>query len=271
MDTSDARPSGAWLGKQLSDTLSLLALIASILLGAMAWNEIKGSRSVGKDVENTITVSGEGERFARPDTATFTFAATAEAKVVADAQQQVRVIVDASLVFLREQGIEERDIKTVGYDVYPRYEYREDSIRSCPIGYCPPSGEQVLAGYTVTETISVKIRDEAKVGAILGGVGTAGVSTISGLTFTIEDEDVLKREARQAAIEEARRKAEELAGDLGVRLVRITAFTESGDMPVYARLETVNQDAVGGVPTPQVPAGENRIVSQVSITYEIRD
>jgi uncharacterized protein YggE len=217
---------------------------------------------------NVITVSGEGEVFAPADVATFTFGAQATADTVDQAQTQVTQKVDASLEALEQFEIAERDIKTENYQVYPRYEYQNgicDGVR------CGPS-TQVLIGYEASQTISIKVRNLADAGSVIGAVGAAGATNISGLTFTIDDEDELKREARQSAIAEAKEKAEVLAEDLDVRLVRIVSFNENewgGPTPMYARAESADSMSMGGG-APTLPTGENTIVSNVSITYEIR-
>jgi uncharacterized protein len=101
-----------------------------------------------------------------------------------------------------------------------------------------------------------------------------GANNVSGLSFTIDDEDALTAEAREQAINDAEEKAEELADQLGVSLVRIVGFNEGGGgYPVqYARAEmtmmALDEGAVGSAPS--LPVGENKISSFVTITYEIR-
>ena len=99
---------------------------------------------------------------------------------------------------------------------------------------------------------------------------------MSGLSFTIDDEDELRAEARADAIEDAEGKADELAAQLGVTLVRIVGFSEDGNgyYPApYLKREVMTMaadSAVGGAVAPELPMGENKIQSNVTITYEIR-
>jgi uncharacterized protein YggE len=96
---------------------------------------------------------------------------------------------------------------------------------------------------------------------------------VSGLTFTIDDESALQREARKKAIDDAKTKAQQLAKDLGVSLSRIVSFSENNGspMPMYYRADAM---AMGGAmeakSAPSVPTGQNKISSDVSITYEIK-
>jgi uncharacterized protein YggE len=96
---------------------------------------------------------------------------------------------------------------------------------------------------------------------------------MSGPNFTIDKEDVLKEQARKMAIDEAKEKAEKLSKDLGVKLVRIVSFSENNGgygMPMYYDKEMSAVSSAGRAPAPELPTGENKIISNVTITYEIR-
>ncbi len=248
--------------------LALFLLVAT--LGAL-----KGYKYIGSGVTatNTITVSGEGEVFAVPDTATFSVTVQEEAKEVKTAQETATKKNNAIVAYLKEQGIDEKDFQTTDYNVYPQYDYIQ---AACSGGYCP-GGRQVLRGYQVSQTITVKVRDTQKAGDLLSGVGSLGASSVSGLSFTIDDQDALEAEARDKAIKQAEEKAEALAKSLGVRVIRVVGFSENGYQPYYAYgrgagMDTaVAQEAKLAVaPSPDLPTGQNKILSNVSVTYEIR-
>ncbi len=249
----------------------VLAIALSAFLIVQTVGVVKSYRYIGGEnvPSNVITVSGEGEVFAPADIASFTFSVQTNASTVALAQEMATEAIDSALTKLKDLGIEDRDIKTLDYSVYPKYEY--DQV-ICTDFRCPPSSQR-LVGYEVNQTISVKVRNVEKAGNILGSLGDTGVTNVSGLSFTIDDEDALNREARKMAIEDAREKAEELAKDLGVRLVRIISFSEGGNgyYPAVYRTEALGMG--GGADAkaePQIPVGENKIISNVTITYEIR-
>lgn len=255
-------------------TIALAAL--AIWGAASAFKTFKEFKFVGSGTTatNTITVSGEGEVFAVPDLATFSVTVTEEAKEVKDAQKVATKKINDIIAYLKAQGIEEKDIKTTSYNVYPKYEWVETQVE-CIRYPCPPHGEQQMTGFEVSQSVEVKVRDTEKAGDILSGVGNLGVNTVSGLSFTIDEEDKLNAEARAEAIDDARGKAEELAAQLGVSLVRIVGFNENGGgYPMYAKREmavmAMDAGGFGGAPAPELPVGENKIVSNVSVTYEIR-
>ena len=251
-----------------------LGMLALFLL-VLTVSALKEWRYIGTGVPatNTITVSGEGEVFAVPDTATFSVTVQEEAKEVKDAQKVATEKSNAIIAYLKGKGIEEKDIKTADYSVYPQYDYLQDTV--CREGYCPP-GRQTLRGFQVSQTLTVKVRDTEKAGDLLSGVGSLGASSVSGLSFELDksDQNAKEAEARGLAIDDAREKAEALAKQLGVSLVRIVGFSENGNYPMYyAKAEmSMVADGRGGAPAPapEIPVGENKITSNVSVTYEIK-
>lgn len=248
-----------------------LCMLAIFLLVATL-GELKGLRFIGSGVAatNTISVSGEGTVFAVPDIATFSVTVQNTAKDVTTAQDATTKKGNDIIAYLKSQVVDEKDIQTTDYSVNPQYEWNQGV---CPQGgYCP-NGKQVLTGYQVSETLTVKVRDTKKAGGLLSGVGSRGATQVSGLSFTIDNEDAVKDAARDKAIAQAKGKAEVLAKSLGVSLVRVVGFSEGGGGgPIYYAKATAMDVGMGGAssPAPEVPVGQNKIVSDVSVTYEIR-
>lgn len=260
---------------------AVLVIVLTVYVGALALSALKNYRYIGGGYGNVITVSGEGEVFAVPDIAEFGFSVVSEAASLDEAQADAAERMNAVIAYLREQGIEERDIKTTNYSANPRYEYHDAAVSYPSMGGgAEPAmmpvwngGEtRVLVGYEVRQTLSVKVRDTDEAGTIAAGVGELGVTDIYGPNFTIDDEDDLRRDARKAAIEDAQEKARQLAKDLDVRLVRVVSFSENGGgyYPMYAKAEMSFDSAMGGATAPELPVGENQVSAYVTITYEIR-
>lgn len=254
-------------------------IITSVAVGVVLFaflfvktlEEIKGYGLIGKDVppQSIITISGKGEKVVTPDIAEFSFSVIKEGKTVGDAQEGATKTMNAAIAVIKESGIEEKDIKTTGYNMYPRYEYRK-STALCNEWGCPP-GNQVLVGYEVSQSVSVKVRKISDAGSIISKIGAVGVSQVSGLTFSIDKEDEVKDEARSIAINDAQAQAKLLAKQLGVKLVRIVNFSESGNYPIYyGKAAGLGMGGDANTPVPELPAGENTITSNVTITYEIR-
>jgi len=258
---------------KLFGVVQIVGFLVAIYLATQIVSVLKEYKYIGTGVQagSTIFVSGNGEVFAVPDIATVTFSATKEAKTMELAQKDVTDRVNSSIDFLKKSGVLEKDIKTTNYNAYPKYEYQRDT-EQCASGYCPP-GKQTLVGYEVSETVSIKIRNTDDAGKIIAGLGKLKVSDISGPNFEIDDEDALKAEARKKAIDDAKAKADILADELDVKLVRVVSFSESnGNYPIYFSKTAVGMggDASEASPAPQIAKGENKINVNVSISYEIK-
>lgn len=220
------------------------------------------------DGTRQISVSGEGKIAMKPDMATFSASILTEAKNLKDAQTENNLRSEAVVKFLEDQEIEEKNLKTIGYSIIPQYQYFNNS--PCYSFPCPPTQKPEITGYEVRHTLEIKIAGLEKVDSLLDGVTANGANEVSSIQFGFEDDKGLRESARKQAIEDAKKKAEVLARDLGVRLGSIVNFSESGiGVPIFARSADFG---LGGeaAPSPSVQAGEQEIRANVTITYELR-
>jgi uncharacterized protein len=245
---------------KLKEILMVISGIFIIVLifyfGVKTFNETDNNM----DQQNVISVAGLGEVFAKPDIAEISLSVEKEAVLVIDAQKSATDAANKVVAFLKQSGIEDKDIKTTNYNIYPRYDYLKTG--------------QVLRGYVVSQTLDVKIRKIDDAGKILGGATLAGANQVGGINFTIDDMEAVKREARQAAINDAKEKAKQLAKDLGVRMGKLINYSENGNgyiLPMYSDKTSV-LGMGGGVeaPVPQIPSGENKVTINVTLTYGIK-
>jgi len=189
------------------------------------------------------------------------FSVVGEKKTVIEAMAENTKKMNSVIEAIKSQGVEEKDLKTTNFSISPRYEWYEKSE-------IYPAGKRVLVGYEVNQTLQVKIRDLTKIGNIIQVATKAGANQVGDLQFTIDKQDELKSQARKEAIEKAKVMAKEIAGQLGVKLVKITNFSENAIAPIpYPYF--MEKAMSGGAETPQIQTGENKIEVQVSITYEI--
>jgi len=138
----------------------------------------------------------------------------------------------------------------------------------CPANsYCPP-GESVQDGFSVNQTVSVKVRDTNKASAVITGVGERGATDISNLNFTIDDVSVLETEAREKAIANAKEKAVALAKQLNVRIIRFTGYYEENSDTYMDSMMSRESDA-SDFEGPSLPVGEQSTVVKVNLTYEV--
>ncbi|MDD2753416.1 MAG: SIMPL domain-containing protein [Candidatus Portnoybacteria bacterium] len=244
--------------KYLPGAVLAVAAFLIIFLAAAAYTKIIEGRYVGQSSQykNTISVSGEGKVVAKPDISQVSLSVISDAATVAAAQKDNTDKMNKITQAMKDLGVKEEDLKTTSYSVMPRYQYI--------------SGRSDIIGYEVVQNLDVKIRDLTKVGDVLSKAATAGANQVGSLTFTFDNPEAQQNEARAKAIEQAKQKAGDLAKSLGVSLGKITSFNESSagqPIPMYAS-DARGQGGGGGV-VPQIQAGQNEIIIDVNLTYEI--
>ena len=269
-----------WPRLMAACALGMLALFLLVL----TVSALKSYRYIGTGITptNTIQVDGMGQVVAVPDTATFTVSVQDTASDVQTAQTKATTDGNAIINYLEGQGIASTDIQTTDYEINPQYSY---SQANCPVPvydpgtgastsvYCPP-GKQTLTGYQVSQTLSVKVTDTSKAGTILAGVGSEGASSVSGLSFTVSDQDTLMEQAQQKAIAEAQGKAQALAKSLGVQIVGVVSDSARTERHARHLPDGIRDQRERRRPHPlplrKFPTGQNTITDNVTVTYEIQ-
>jgi uncharacterized protein YggE len=259
--------------KQIVKYAMILAIVLAVFIGVKTINALKEYSYIGKDVPamNTVSVVGKGEISVKPDVASFVYSVIEEGKTAGEAQDKATKKSNAVIEALKNAGVAEKDIKTASYNIYPKYEY---VTVSCTTYSCPPS-KSVISGYEVNQSVEVKVRNIEKAGDMLALVGGLNVSNVSSLSFVVDDMDALKAEVRKRAIIDAKEKAKVLSKELGVKFDTIISFYENnGDgYPITAErtYDSYGMGAVGAVKvSPELPVGENKLTTQVTITYSIK-
>lgn len=216
----------------------------------------------------SITVTGEGEVTALPDVATITLTVREEAKTVPEAQKVAEAKVAQVLKSLNALNIEKKDTKTLSYTINPKY---EPQTASYCVGYTCPPVKTVVVGYEVAQTIQINVRKIDQAGEVIGVIGKANITEVSGPEFKVEDMDKAKAEAKAIAIKKAEDKAKVTAKALHVGLGSILSFSEDngGNYPMYARAEMMSMKVVGASDAVSLPQGESVIKSTVTITYTL--
>jgi uncharacterized protein len=210
--------------------------------------------------EATIMVSGEGEATVAPDMAVISLAVVRDADTAAEALSANSAAMTEVLAALKAQGIAEKDLQTTDFSIQPKYkqETRTDGTYEAP----------VIVGYTVSNGLTVRVRDLAKLGTILDQSVKLGVNQGGGISFTNDDPEATVEAARKQAVEKAAAKAKTLTEAAGVKLGRIVEISENFARPmpqVYAAAPMAKM-ADESVP---IASGENLYTVTVNITYAI--
>jgi len=210
--------------------------------------------------EATIMVSGEGEATVAPDMAVISLAVVRDADTAAEALSANSAAMSEVLAALKAQGIAEKDLQTTEFSIQPKYKQdtRTDGSYEAP----------VIVGYTVSNGLTVRVRDLAKLGTMIDESVKLGVNQGGGISFTNDDPEATIEAARKQAVEKAAAKAKTLTEAAGVKLGRVVEISENFARPmpqVYAAapMAKMTDEAM------PIASGENLYSVTVNITYAI--
>jgi uncharacterized protein len=233
-------------------------IVSMVLLGALILSAC-GPAAVSSGNERTLNVNGTGQVFITPDIAYLYVGVHTEKSTAAEAvsanNAQTQQVIDA----LKNFGVDEKDIHTSSFSIWPIDRYDPATGTS--------TGEKY---YAVDNTVYVTARDLTKLGALLDTVVKAGANSINSIQFDLADKTEVMKQARAAAVANAKSQAEELAGLANVSLVEITNISYTDSTPyVYAEM---GRGGGGGGIQANVPIepGQMTITANVSVTYEIK-
>ena len=213
-----------------------------------------------------IEVEGEGTVYRAPDLATTQLTVLRNAPTAAEGLAEVNKAIGDVSAAMAEFGVEKRDLRTVGFQISPQYQYdnRQDGPQA------PPK----LVGYEVRNTLSVKVRDLSKLGALLDKAVTLGVNEGGSIQFEIDNPTEATQEARRLAVVDAKARAQTLAEASGLKLGRVLliqdgAIRREPSPPIpFAEMKLAAAPASGRVP---VEIGENAVRADIRVVYEMQN
>ncbi|PJE57964.1 MAG: hypothetical protein COU81_03265 [Candidatus Portnoybacteria bacterium CG10_big_fil_rev_8_21_14_0_10_36_7] len=242
----------------------LIAAVIIFFIGLFIYTKLAGPipffvNSVQTTKASFFQADGTGKAAAAPDIAKISFGVTKNSATVSDAQNQVNSNINSILKSLKDLSIEEKDIKTTNYSVYPNYNYNET--------------RQQISGYTVTQNIDVEIKKIDKVNKAVDAITTNGGNLVGQISFDFDKEirRKLEDQARKEAVEMAREKAQSLANASGITLGKIINVEENSNnrpVPIYS-----DSVGLGGAPVEkatEITPGQSAIQISVILSYEIR-
>jgi uncharacterized protein YggE len=303
---------------ELNSLLKIVSILLILSLTILAVSNI-GERKGGKalDQQDVIVVSGHGEINVKPDTTKFTISVTETGRDIKSSQDAATNKINAAIVILKQNGVLDKNIKTLNFNTYPKYSSRTSScatekvsvvkskatstavktpvvkgvasstktvlgitsvasVNSSVGSVIPPCVDKTteIVGYETNQSIEVKITDISKnpdlAGTLVTMVGNVGV-TVGELTNFVDNMDKAKQTARDQAIQKAKIQAQGIAQALGIKLGKITSFSENsnGGYPYPMMMSSKMTDSAESA-VANLPVGENKITSDVNITYSIR-
>jgi uncharacterized protein YggE len=201
----------------------------------------------------TLTMSGQGEERATPDTATLSAGVASEAATAAAALAANTARMQGVFAALKKLGIADKDMQTANFSVSPQMASNNTQ---------PPH----VIGYQVSNQVQIRLDDVGKLGAALDALVSAGANQMNGVEFSIRDSALLMTQARTDAVADAKTKADTYAKAAGVTLGPILSISESDNMgprPVFMAVRAMAGKAV------PVAAGETSVTANVAMVWEI--
>ncbi len=234
-------------------------VIAALIVGATALGAVLArpatiqAAQTGGTLVRQITVVGTGEAKATPDRATVQLGVQSEAATAREALTANSTSMTGLIEQLTQLGIAASDIQTSNFNISPTY---SDDGRT-------------VSGYQVTNMVSVIIRDVGAAGDLLDKVVSAGANAVYGIGFSIDNPQALQAAARDAAIADARARAQAMATAAGGSVGQILTLSETIDSPPPVLMQRA-EAAMAADAAPPIQAGEQAVSAQVQITYELR-
>jgi uncharacterized protein YggE len=247
---------GAWSPKYV------LALVAIVLLAGIITISILRERITNQQFRS-VTITGQGKVTYQPDLAIVTLGVQID-KVAKpeDALNQLNSKVANIINEIKKAGINAEDIQTQNYSLYPQYDYKDNV--------------SVVSGYNANEQMVIKVKNYDKspdvLAKVISAASKAGANQVNNLSFDASNMNDLKQQARVKAIADAKQKSAALASAAGIQLKDITGWYENLVQPLPYGTDNSAKGGVGGgaVNVPNTPAGDNEIIIEIGVTYNIK-
>lgn len=206
--------------------------------------------------KKTINVSGQSKVSVSPDFATIILGVVTEDKDAKTAQKANAASMEKVIASIKAAGISEDDIKTVNYSINPKYDYNKET------------GASSIVGYSVSNNVSVTVRNIDKTGSVIDAAADSGVNTSSSISFGISNYEDYYNTALKNAVLAAKKKAGTVADALGVKLKDPVTVNEGGGYNPLTNYAVYDMRAEGLAAATPIQAGSIEITAYVSIVYE---
>ena len=205
----------------------------------------------------TLSVIGEGKVNVSPDIAVMYLSVVTRDPYINTAWDNNNAKVEAVIAAIKGQGVKEADIRS-DFNLYQQEKYDENGL---------PTGEIIYV--VVTHTLTVVVRDLTKVGAVLGAAQGAGVNSVGGVSFSLEDPTPAVSQARALAVANARIRADEIAKGLGVKVGKVLTVNEYGGSVPFPESKAYAMGIGGGGSSVPIQVGTWEVSMTVSVVFEI--
>jgi uncharacterized protein len=242
---------------ELIDTTKPAILpVAALLAAALSMTPAQAQNAAPKaPAQARVVVIGEGSVTVTPDHARIRSGVTSNAKTVKEASDANARIMSSMIAALGDAGIAKKDIQTSEFSIEPVY--------ASPTS----SGTPKLSGFRVSNQVNVIIHQISQVGDILDQLVKAGATDVGNVVFLVSDRDEAFDQAREAAIANARHRAELYARASGLNLGGVAWITESADLQPILPMGAA-RSKMASAPVP-IETGEDTITARITVGFDI--
>lgn len=214
--------------------------------------------------EGKVTINSSESVEVTPDMAEIIYGITTEDEDASACQQKNTEALDKVLAFLKEQGYEDKSIKTTGFSLEPRYDWSGNS--------------QKLIGYQMNTQVTVTDVPIDDVGGLLSKTVESGANEIQNVTYFSSTYDQAYEEALKKAVELARGKAEAIAEADGRQLGKVLKVEEynDGQYGRYASsginqrsMKMMDAEAAAGAADMGVMPGQMKVTANICVDFEL--
>jgi uncharacterized protein YggE len=205
-----------------------------------------------------VNVNGEHNIKVEPDGANINFMISTTNKDLQAAKKENDALISKAIVFLKEQNIADKDLRTTNVDLQPYNEYVKD--------------EKPVPMFRAQQSLTFKLTNLGKLTDILSGLVNLGVNNIQSVQFISSKMNELQDEARAKAMLDAKRKAMILAKAINQKVG--VAFTINDNTstngnyprPLYSMAYKSADMAESGGQAP-IASGEIEITANVQVSF----
>ncbi len=256
--SAEAQPSSGSDSADASSTAAILS--ADAQMGAVAppaGGQADSGSDAGQDAgTSTVTSTATASIEEEPDTAAISLGVETTDSDASSAQSENTKTINSIIDVLEQLGVDEDEIATSSYDMYPNYDSSSDS--------------QEITGYTVTTMLTISGQKVKEAGDIIDQCVSAGANTIGGVTYTCSNYDSLYEQALQQAVQACQEKGDVLAKAAGKSLGTVVSIKE-GSQDEASQYQNVSSAVMedSSASTDLMP-GQLEIKATVTVSYQLQ-
>lgn len=206
-----------------------------------------------------ITATGSGSVTSNPDTATITLGVMVTAKTSVDAQDRLNRQMESVLSAIKALKLAGMTIQTQWVNLQPQYDYNKPQ----------KNGQPEFIGYQASNTVSISVAP-ADAGKVIDASIDAGGNQLQGISFSLKNDASQRAGALASAAQDARAKADAIAGALGLRITRVieasTGVSQRQPRPMYDGAMMLKSARAEAAPTP-IEAGELTVSAEATVVF----